>query len=90
MTSIKKDDTVVVLSGKDRGKKGRVLRSFPKKQSLIVQGVNVYKKHEKPSQKNEKGGIVDKEMPIHISNVALDKQALDKQAKVEKKDKKDK
>ncbi len=73
MSSIKKDDIVKVISGKNRGKTGQVLRSFPKKDKVLVQGVNLCKKHEKPSPKNEKGGIVEKEMPIHISNVALEK-----------------
>jgi len=70
-TSIKKGDHVVVLSGKYRGKSGRVLRVMPKKERLVVEGINVIKRHTRPSQRNPKGGILEKEAPIHISNVKL-------------------
>lgn len=71
MARIKKGDQVVVLSGKDRGRSGRVLRVMPKKDRLVVEGVNVIKRHTRPSQRNPKGGILEKEAPIHISNVKL-------------------
>ena len=60
---IKKNDTVVVLSGKDKGKKGRVLRAMPSKSQVLVEGVNVVKKHQKPTQNNQSGGIVPMEAP---------------------------
>jgi large subunit ribosomal protein L24 len=68
---IKKGDTVVVLAGKDKGATGEVLRVMPSVSKVIVQGVNVAKRHTKPKTATEPGGIVDKEMPIAVSNVAL-------------------
>ena len=67
---LKKGDEVVVLTGRDRGKTGEVIRMVLKKNQVIVQGVSVAKRHTAPSASNP-GGIVDKEMPIDISNVAL-------------------
>jgi len=69
--NIKKGDKVVVLSGDDKGKKGTVLKAFPKKQRIIVENVNMMKKHERPSQKNPQGGISEIEAPIHVSNVKI-------------------
>ena len=68
---IKKDDNVVVIAGNSRGKSGKVLKVFPKKQRVIVEGVNIRKRHSKPSQANPQGGIIEKEAPIHISNVMV-------------------
>jgi large subunit ribosomal protein L24 len=68
---IKKGDQVVVLRGSDRGKAGRVLRVMPKKNRVVVEGVNVIKRHTRPTQRNPKGGILEKEAPIHMSNVKL-------------------
>jgi len=68
---IKKDDTVVVISGKDKGKQGKVVRAFPEADKVIVEGVNVAKRHQKPTRSMQQGGIIDKAMPIHVSNVAL-------------------
>lgn len=68
---IKKGDTVKVLSGKDKDKKGRVLIVMPKEERVIVEGVNIIKKHQKPSRKYPQGGIIEKEAPIHISKVLL-------------------
>jgi large subunit ribosomal protein L24 len=68
---VKKGDTVVVLSGKYKGIKGKVLKSFPAKQRVIVEKVNFIKKHTRPNQQNQQGGIVEKEAPIHVSNVKL-------------------
>ncbi len=66
---IKKGDLVVVLTGKDKGKKGEVVRAIPTESRVVVQGVNVVKRHTRPSQMSA-GGIVEKEAPIHVSNVA--------------------
>ncbi|KKE78565.1 50S ribosomal protein L24 [Bacilli bacterium] len=66
---VKKGDKVKVLSGKDRGKEGVILEAFPKKERVLVEGVNMIKKHEKPSQENPQGGILNIEAPIHVSNV---------------------
>ena len=68
---IKKDDNVVVIAGNLRGKTGKVLKVFPKKQRVIVEGVNLRKRHSKPTQANPQGGIIEKEAPIHISNVMV-------------------
>lgn len=71
MSNIKKKDNVKVIAGSYKGKTGEVLSVDPKKNRVIVAGVNVHKRHEKPSQTNQTGGIVEKELPIHISNVML-------------------
>ncbi len=68
---IKKGDRVVVLTGKDRGKKGEVMRALPGEGKVIVDGVNVAKKHQKPRSATMQGGIIDKDMPIPVANVAL-------------------
>jgi large subunit ribosomal protein L24 len=67
---LKKGDNVVVITGKDKGKTGAILRVLPKESRVVVAGVARVKRHTKPSQMNA-GGIIEKEMPIHISNVAL-------------------
>lgn len=67
---IKKDDYVVVISGADKGKKGKVLRVIPKEDRVVVEGVRVMKRHIRPSQVDPEGGIRTFEAPIHISNVA--------------------
>ena len=68
---IKKGDRVRVLTGKDRGKDGNVTRVMPAAGKVIVDGVNVAKKHQRATKSTMQGGIIDKEMPIHVSNVAL-------------------
>lgn len=69
--NIRKDDMVQIIAGDDRGKKGRVIEVLPKVSKVLVEGVNVVKKHLKPnvSKDHPNGGIIEKEMPIHISNV---------------------
>jgi len=71
MLNIKKDDQVVVIAGKDKGKTGKVLKVFPKLNRLIVEHINLSKKAQRPTQQNQQGGFVDIEMPIHRSNVML-------------------
>ncbi|WP_017754853.1 50S ribosomal protein L24 [Calidifontibacillus oryziterrae] len=66
---VKKGDKVQVISGKDKGKQGVILEAYPKKDRVLVEGVNVIKKHSKPSQMNPQGGIISQEAPIHVSNV---------------------
>jgi large subunit ribosomal protein L24 len=68
---IKKGDTVVVISGKDKGREGEVIRALPQEDRIIVSGVNIAKKHQKPRRQNQQAGIIDKDMPIHVSNVML-------------------
>ncbi|MBL8004172.1 MAG: 50S ribosomal protein L24 [Candidatus Kapabacteria bacterium] len=69
--SIKKGDLVQVIAGNDKGKTGRVLDVYPEKMRILVDEVNVRKKHSRPTQANQQGGIVSKAMPIHYSNVQL-------------------
>ena len=69
--SIVKNDTVVVISGNSKGKRGQVMEVYPDKQKLLVKGINMVKKHLKPTQKSPQGGIQEKEAPIHLSNVML-------------------
>ena len=68
---IKKGDTVLIISGKDRNKKGDVLRSFPREKKVVVQGVNLVKKHQKPKKEGEKGQILQIPSKIDVSNVAI-------------------
>ena len=67
---VRKGDLVIVTSGNSRGKQGKILSVNPKRDQVIVEGMNLRKKHVKPTQSNPQGGIVEKEMPIHISNVS--------------------
>ena len=68
---IKTGDTVIIIAGKDKGKKGKVLAAYPKKERVVVEGLNQVKRHTKPSQNNPQGGIITKEDPNHVSNVML-------------------
>ena len=68
---IRKGDKVVVLSGKDKGKTGEVVRSIPKEMKVVVSGVNVHARHRKPTQQIPQGGIERKEAPLHVSKVAI-------------------
>jgi len=68
---VKKGDTVLVITGKSAGKKGKVIEVLPKEGKVVVEGVNIAKKHTKPTQKMPQGGIVEKEAPIDSSNVML-------------------
>ncbi len=70
---VKKGDNVIVLAGKDRGKSGKILRALPKKNQVLVEGVNAKKVHERSKKQGAKGGIVEKNFPIHVSNVKLAK-----------------
>lgn len=79
---IKKGDTVLVITGADRGKQGEVLRMLPKEDRAVVQGVNVAKKHTKPRGMGQPGGIVEAEATIHVSNLKLVDPASGKPTKV--------
>jgi len=70
MQKIRKGDKVVVLTGKDKGRSGEVLRVMPKDDKAVVRGVNIIRRHQKQSQSQE-GGIISKEAPIHLSNIAI-------------------
>lgn len=68
---IKKNDTVAVVTGKDKGKKGKILKAFPKEERVIVEGVNIKKRHQKARRGGQKGQIVEYPAPMHVSNVML-------------------
>lgn len=68
---IKKDDTVIIIAGKDKGRAGKVLMVLPEAERVVVEGVNMVKRHTKPDMVNPKGGVIAKEAPLHLSNVAL-------------------
>ena len=69
--NVRKNDNVMVVSGNSLGKQGKVLKVFPEKSRIIIEGVNIVKRHSKPSQKNPQGGVVQKEGPIHVSNIMV-------------------
>lgn len=79
---IKKGDNVKVISGKDRGKTGKVLIAFPARDQVLVENVNVKKKHQRATQTNQKGQIVDRPLPIHVSNVMMVDPKTDKPTRV--------
>jgi large subunit ribosomal protein L24 len=68
---IRKDDNVIVISGKDKGKTGKVLKAFPRDGKIIITGVNVVKAHERPRKSGQKGQIVEKSLPFSVSNVMI-------------------
>lgn len=68
---LKKGDKVIVIAGKSKGQSGTIVRAIPKENAVVLDGVNLVKRHRRPSQTNRTGQIVDKPMPIHISNVML-------------------
>jgi len=68
---VKVGDTVKIIAGKDKGKEGKVVRTLKKDQKVVVEGINIVKKHSKPTNMNDKGGIFDIEAPIHVSNVKV-------------------
>jgi len=70
---VKKNDNVIVLAGKDKGKTGKILRALPKEDKVLIEGINVKKVHEHAKKKGGKGGIIEKSFPIHVSNVKLAK-----------------
>ena len=78
---LKKGDEVIVLSGKDKGKKGKIIKMFPKKDKAIVSEINKVKKNNKPDN-NQPGGITEKEMPIHISNLSFFDPSSNKAVKI--------
>ena len=68
---IRKNDNVMVIAGNSRGKSGKVLKVYPERERVIIEGVNIIKRHSRPSQKNPQGGIMQREAAIHVSNVML-------------------
>lgn len=82
---VRKGDTVVVITGKDAGRKGKVLGVLPKKQRVIVEKINVVKRHTRPTRSLPQGGILEKEAPVHSSNVMLYCSKCDRPTRVGKK-----
>lgn len=82
MKKIRRDDTVLVITGKDRGKRGTVRRVLPREERLVIQGVNMVKRHMRPRSPTQPGGIVEREAPIHVSNVMLICRNCNKPARV--------
>ncbi len=68
---VKKNDTVLIISGKYRGRKGKILKAFPKKDKVLIEGINLRKKHQKPKKTGDKGQIIGIPAPIHVSNVKI-------------------
>ncbi|GAX89310.1 50S ribosomal protein L24 [Effusibacillus lacus] len=68
---VRKGDQVLVIAGKDKGKKGKILEAYPAEGRVLVEGVNIIKRHTRPNQANPQGGIVEREAPIHASNVMI-------------------
>ena len=83
---IKVNDQVEIIAGKDKGKTGKVIKTLRKKDKVVVEGLNLVKKHQKPNNANENGGIFDMEAPIHVSNV----KKIEETSKTKKESKKDK
>lgn len=68
---IKKGDKVIVIAGKDRGKTGTIVRALPKESAVVIEGINVVKKHQRRARQGGKGQVIDRSMPLHVSNVQI-------------------
>ena len=82
--TIRRNDTVMVISGKEKGRTGRVITIDPKRERVLIEGVNMVSRHTKPNAKNQQGGIVKNESPIHYSNVQLFNPTLNRGVRVKK------
>jgi large subunit ribosomal protein L24 len=80
--AIRKNDTVLVIAGREKGKRGKVLFVLPARERVIVEHVNMVKKHQRPTQKLRQGGIIEREAPLHVSNVMLVCSKCDKATRV--------
>ncbi|MBU0723164.1 50S ribosomal protein L24 [Patescibacteria group bacterium] len=79
---IKSKDIVIVIAGKDKGKKGKVIRAFPKEDKVIVEGINMKKKHQKSRSRGTKGQVVEIALPIHVSNVMIEDSKTNKPSRI--------
>jgi large subunit ribosomal protein L24 len=79
---VRRGDTVIVVAGKDKGKRGKVLRVIPEKSRVVVERINLIKKHQRPTQKLRQGGIIEREGSIHLSNVMLVDPTSDKPTRI--------
>ncbi|OGD68408.1 50S ribosomal protein L24 [Candidatus Campbellbacteria bacterium RIFCSPHIGHO2_12_FULL_35_10] len=82
---IRKEDKVIVIAGKDKGKTGKVLKAFPAEDMVVVEGVNIKKKHQKATRGGKKGQVIEKTFPIHVSNVMLSDPKSNKPTRIGKK-----
>jgi large subunit ribosomal protein L24 len=82
ISHVRKGDTVIVMAGKDKGKRGKVLRVIPDKSRVVVERINMIKKHQRPTQKLRQGGIIEREGSIHLSNVMLVDPTSDKPTRI--------
>ncbi len=81
---VNKNDIVLILSGDDKGKTGKVLQAFPRKNKVIVEGMNTVKKHERPRKQGQKGQVVERAMPMHVSKVVKADEAKKKETRAQK------
>lgn len=79
---LKKGDNIIVITGKDKGKKGKIVRVLPKDNKVVVEGINILKKHQRPRKSGEKGQIIKIAMPIHVSNVQIIDPKTEKGSKI--------
>jgi large subunit ribosomal protein L24 len=79
---IKKGDNCIVIAGADKGKTGTVARALPKREAVIIEGVNMRKKHQRPRRSNQKGQVLERAMPLHVSNVMLIDPKTDKPTRI--------
>lgn len=79
---IKKDDLVQVISGKDKGKRGKILKVIPKENKVVIQGINIVKRHQRPIPQLREGGIIEREAPIYVSKVMLVCPSCDKPTRI--------
>jgi large subunit ribosomal protein L24 len=86
---IKVGDNVKIIAGKDKGKTGKVIQTLRKDDKVVVEGINIVKKHQKPTQANDKGGIIEMSAPIHVSNVKKIEEAKTTKKSSKKEEKKD-
>ncbi|MBU6431139.1 MAG: 50S ribosomal protein L24 [Patescibacteria group bacterium] len=82
---IKKNDNVMVIAGKDKGKTGKVIKALPERDMVVIAGVNIKKKHQRPQKSGQKGQIVEKTLPIHVSNVMIVDPSTGKRSRIGKK-----
>ena len=82
---LRKDDHVIVIAGKDKGKKGKIVRVLPKENKVVVEGINILKKHQRPRKSGEKGQILKMAMPMHASNVEIVDPKTEKGSRIGKK-----
>ncbi|OGG47564.1 50S ribosomal protein L24 [Candidatus Kaiserbacteria bacterium RIFCSPHIGHO2_01_FULL_49_13] len=86
---IKKGDNIIVIAGKDRGKTGKVLRALPREDRVVIEGVNVRKRHQRANRAGQKGQIIEKSLPVHVSNVMIIDPKSGKQTRIGKEKKGD-